>query len=302
MSEYPTSRDAFQQSYLDFIDGLIPAEPPMDGLDDEDRAAVQRWLAFREAAEGIDPLVSLPSVDELLTRAGAVEREQMVADIADNILDHLRAAFGDDAGTVVMNAAVTVGAPTDLVVTARGVRLPCLVADPEMRIEAAFSSHLGKLSAVFGGSPAANSVVLICPTQSDGLATIVDRTDVLPAVETPSGHREPPHLSGPVDHPATICVRHITETVLEFGESRVGTITDAPPVIELAAPQQVAEEAVRDLVATGERARTNAKQVGYCSLDQGDVAELADLVRRACDHALDEEDLTTWLATMSEAA
>jgi hypothetical protein len=224
-------------------------------------------------------------------------------DVADEIRDFLSAALDAPCTVSLDEAAQAMGVPSDIVISAQGVRLRGLVADAGLDIERAFQTHLPDLLAVFGRSPAINRVLLVCadPMSDEDVAALIDRADVVDAIETPSGRTAPPRLSRGIDAVGLICHRYFADTVMDFQPSSV-MAGPQPTVTDLADPYAVAHQAIEQTAASGRRAHIDAKKRGFTSLGATETAGLAALLETAMTQRLTEEDLERQLNDIGHAA
>ena len=104
----PKSLSKFRAAYLDYREGDCDEPPSLDGLSDRDRRVAEVFVESSEAAAGIDPYASRPSLEKLLA---GIER-----------------ARGSEAASEAAQAPPP--PPTDLTAAARKKRLGNAVGMP----------------------------------------------------------------------------------------------------------------------------------------------------------------------------
>lgn len=76
---------AFRQEHLDYVEGIRDSPPLTDTLDDATRSAALRWIESLDAARGLRPRESRPSIAELFAlaeeSAGGRQYDELAASI-----------------------------------------------------------------------------------------------------------------------------------------------------------------------------------------------------------------------------
>lgn len=300
MTDRPKTIDEFVEVYSDYLDGLRDDVPSTDGLSAQERAVAEGWLTNLRSLEGVDPLVSLPSPESLLTRAEVVRRQWFREDLAEDLRVTLRSLGWQDAHVAVNDRSVSTATSWDLLVSVKGVLLRIVVAMGEATVAEAFDHHVQDIAGIFGAFPAETAVVLVAMDGEPAEAAIVDRTHVSVAFVSPSGEHVPPRLDGIVGSPAQMCHRFLEGTILEFDEPPTPAVASIPELVELISTETVAEEAVQRVLDAGRRARIAEKSSGYGTVGDAQAAALARLVGRATERRLD--DIDDELAAVDDAA
>jgi hypothetical protein len=125
--------------------------------------------------------------------------------------------------------------------------------DDEARLEAARQ--------VLHADQLLNAVCLIEPS-SPFLAVVIDRRDVVAAIETPSGLLRPPRQSRPPAPVGTALTKFLDATISPFGRlARTFVEGQAPDSRQLAV--DVSADAVRTVEASAKAFKTEGKRPGY---------------------------------------
>lgn len=278
----------FRDEYLDYLEGLRPSPPSLDRLSPPDRQRAEEWVRSLHAARGVDPHTSRPSVADLLDRVRA--RQESLSD--GQIGDMLEASIRDgvDEHAVVVAEPEVSGVPSQLVVRARGIRVRVVLVPPRSDLDAMYRQRLAGIAAVFGIYPETRGVVL-STTDSVPWGVVVDRHDMVTAIETPSGVEQPPRIRRPITDTATACRQFILESVPVFGPFDQTQAAVRGPLIDLVDVDRTSQAAIDHISSAGRRARIDAKRLAWTSVGLDESSLLADLMRDALRGPLTEHEL-----------
>lgn len=292
---------SFRQEYLDYVEGLRATPPRLDALSDSDRGTAERWVTSLHAARGIDPYASRPSVADLLSRAEAFDQS-----LSEEKLERIfRASLqrNVDARALVMPdlASLEAGLRSRLVVQARGMRVRVLIEPTGTDIDSAYSHRVADVAAVFGAFPDTSGVLLMT-AGPEPMGAVVDRDDVVPAIETPSGQRRPPRIRRPISDPILACQQFFVEAIPLFEPFDYHAVSHTAPTTELVDTDRIAAIAVAQIAAAGQRARLEAKRITWSGLGATETRELSGLLKKAMQSPLDEANYRRRLAELVDAA
>lgn len=94
------------------------------------------------------------------------------------------------------------------------------------------------------------------------MAVVVDRRDVVEAIETPSGQLRPPRQSRPPAPIGDALVKFLDATITPFGRL-AGTVVDAEPIDPRELAADVSAEAVRTVAGSARGYKVEGKRPGY---------------------------------------
>lgn len=291
----------FREEYLDYVEGLRPAPPSLASLSDEDRRRAEQWVKSLHAARGVDPYASRPSVDELLARARARERSLSDEELQAMLQSSLREGVDSRAVVARDPAAIAAGLASRLLVQARGTRLRVIVEPPGTDIDSAYRDRVTDIAAVFGMYPETRAVLLMTAGAVPEGA-VVDRYDVVTAIETPSGERRPPRIRRPLTGAVTACRQFILEAVPVFRPFQYEESSAREPISELVDPVQLARASVEQVAVAGRRARVDAKRSAWGEFGQAESSLLCELIRDAMLGSFAEDDFRERLYEIVDAA
>lgn len=287
MTELQDPIDELLDAYFDYLEG-VGEEPSLDHLTSEQRAEAEQLISSLKAAQGIDPEASRPSLAALKARASARRDAISVESLGANIQTSLRRSADPRARVAGDVAAQAAGLASALVIYARGLRIRVLVVDEGADIDAAYAASVPSIAAVFGAFPDSNAV-LVTNLDPIPLGAIVDRDDIVTAIETPSGRARPPRISRPVLHSPDACAHYVTETMPAFEPfEHVASHHAAMSSGNVVDVDRIAAGAVEEIAASGTRARLAAKRDSWASLGRPEAALLATALRRALAGEFDE--------------
>jgi hypothetical protein len=285
-------------AFFDHVENDGP-EPSLDHLTPDERAEAEQLLASLKAARGIVPSASRPSIAALLNRA------EKTADLARSLSEQLQAGLrggGHPAATVETDVtALAAGFASRYVVHIRGLRIRVVVESSMHDVDAAFAEHVMDIAAVFGAFPDTTAALLISAVDGDSSAAIVDRDDVVPAVETPSGDLRAPRIRRPISDPIDACLAYVSEVMPTFDafDHVAARVSSDGLIVDVAG---FVAHALDEVVAAGRRATGRVKQETWTEIGPSEGAAIADELRRAVDGDFDEIRLGERIDELSGAA
>jgi hypothetical protein len=291
--------DQFLDAYFDYLEG-VGEEPSLDHLNPEQRAEAEQLIASLDAARGINPEASRPSVADLLARANA-RQQAMSANVLGAALEAELQRHADPRARVVEDAASQAsGLASVLVAHVRGLRLRVILADEGSELDAAYAARVPAIAAVFGAFPD-TSAVLFTTVGVTRAGAIVDRDDVVTAFETPSGQARPPRISRPVMDPAEACAHYVSAVMPAF-EPLEHLARPSPSSLDVVDLDRVVGASMQDVVASGARARLEAKRVAWTAMGPAEAAVVADALRSALSEEFDEAAFRARVEELVEVA
>lgn len=301
MTEPQDPVDELLDAYFDYLEG-VGEEPSLDHLTSEQRAEAEQLISSLKAAQGMDPEASRPSLAALMARASARQDGISVESLGANIQTALRRRADPRARVAGDVAAQSAGLASALVIYARGLRIRVLVVDEGADIDAAYAASVPSIAAVFGAFPDSNAV-LVTNLDPIPLGAIVDRDDIVTAIETPSGRARPPRISRPVLHSPDACAHYVTETMPAFEPfEHLASHYTAMSSVDIVDVDRIAADAVEEIAASGARARLAAKKDAWASLGGPETALLATALRRALAGEFDDTSLRQQVEELVDVA
>jgi hypothetical protein len=269
--------------------------PDLAGVDQQERAELQRTFTLLDAITGIDADLVPPLEDDPVARAlGFTPVEAAAPAVAERREDARRRITRDiqrmNRGAVVLTdeeAAELPDAPSDLLVRVAGVRIRVMIVGPDDL------SHPGELlreaDRLFYRFPETAAVALVAD-DDDLSCLLVEAQDCRPAVETPTGMRIGPRPRRPrLPLPAALA-SYLDEIEPVWEEP--GTIIDAESDFDVAVlAAETATAVVRRLKDEASRARIPAKAFAFAALGEEEVEELAKLVMDVARGHLAADDI-----------
>lgn len=300
MTQPPDPVSELLDAYFDYLEGM-GEEPSLDRLNDEQRAEAEQLIASLKAAQGIDPDASRPSVAALVAHAAARHVAATAATFGAALQVTLQRQVDSRAQVLVDAAAQAAGLTSVLVTHVRGLRVRVLVEDKGTDVDATYAARLPALAALFGAFRDTNAV-LIATLGDTPAGAVVDRDDIVTAIETPSGRPRPPRISRPVMDPAEACVRYVLDVMpafepFEYVASQHGAISlDGFDV------DRVVTAAVEEIVASGARARLTPKKLAWTGIEARETAAIAGALRGALAGDFDESSFRQQVEELVEVA
>ena len=286
MTGYPTSLSEFRAAYLEFLDGDRAEPPAIGGLPETQRRTAEAFVESIEAARGIDPYASRPSIEQLL--AAGAHTATRVAAIGESLQAHLQLNADPTAVVVVDVAAEASGLDSDLVIHARGMRMRAILERSSTDLDDAFTNRVSAIAAVFGSFPDTNAVLYATlALQPEGV--VVDRSDIQDAIETPSGASRPPRLRQPPADIATACSAWLMNAIPEFEPFSAQPLESTAWLVSSLDPSQLAAKAVAEVSTAGARARIEAKRAAWSTLGEPETHQLAAILDEAEQGAMSED-------------
>jgi hypothetical protein len=287
MTEPQDPVDELLDAYFDYLEG-VGEEPSLDHLTSEQRAEAEQLISSLKAAQGMDPEASRPSLAALMARANARQNAISVESLGANIQTALRRSADPRARVASDVAAQAAGLASALVIYARGLRIRVLVVDEGADIDAAYAASVPSIAAVFGAFPDSNAV-LVTNVDPIPIGVIVDRDDVVTAIETPSGRAQSPRISRPVLYSPDACAHYVTETIPAFEPfEHLASHHAAMSSADVVDVDHIAAGAIEEIATSGARARLAAKKDSWASLGGPEAALIATALRRALAGEFDE--------------
>ncbi len=288
-----TERNALAQyrnDYLDYLEGERDDQPSLDALDPSDQARASAWMDSLEAARGVDPYASRPSVSELLERINTsqkIEGVDPVDALGETIETHLKTTT-DPASLVVADpAAQAAGLGSSLVIHARGLRMRVLVEPEGADLDRWYHQRVPALAAIFGGFPDTTAVLYVgLSTEATGV--VVDSDDVRTAIETPGGSQEPPRIRRPVAPATEACEAYLREVLPSFAPVG-GVSASGVEAAEFVDVEQIVAQAIGAVAEAGRRAQTPEKKETWTALTPADTQALVALANDARSDTLSED-------------
>lgn len=268
---------AFQEAYLEYLEGSKKM-PSLDELSEPERRAARRWIKALAMTRGINPYASRPSTSELFARLEA--RTTAVSD--DALRATLETALRNsvDENVVVDHdvASTAAGMCSRFAIRMQGLRIRVVVEPSGGDLAAAFGSRLTDVAAVFGAFTDTNAI-LIATRDPTPIGTIVDRYDIGPAIETPSGQQGAPRLPREIGEAAVVC-SHFVKLIMPAFESFRYVPTLVPASIgDLLDVRRVAADAVHEIAQSGARAKISAKRVTWSKVGDVECDVISGLLR-----------------------
>ncbi|HVE92052.1 MAG TPA: hypothetical protein VNE62_07105 [Actinomycetota bacterium] len=287
-------------SFFDHLEGG-GAEPSLDHLTPDERAEAEQLIGSIKAARGVDPSASRPSIAALIARGDERTRQSSARSVGEYLEAGLRGAGHPAAAVEGDTTAMAAGFASRYVVHVRGLRVRVIVEAGATDVDAVYAERLSAIAAVFGAFPDTNAALLMALGDAVWSAAIIDRDDVVPAVETPSGQLRAPRIRRPICEPVDACLAYVSEVMPTFEAfdhvaSRVGSDALLVDVAGLAA------QALDEVVAAGHRATGGVKQSTWIGIGPAEADQVADELRRAIDGDFDEARLRARIEELSGAA
>ena len=269
---------AFQEAYMDYVEGERDAPPPLDNLAGKQRRAAEAFIETIKAARGIDPYASRPPLEQLLESGSDVATESNK--LGNGLQHHLRNTVDPGARVTVDSASSATGLDSSLVIQARGIRMR-VVEEGSEDLNRALARRAGDIAKVFSSFPDCQAVLYTTGGQ-DPLGVVLARGDVYRAIETPSGEKRPPRLPRAVVAATMACEAWLKSLIPEFKplsrellEGATAAQSSSIDAIELAS------KVVDEVSDSATRARIKAKREAWGRFGGREAQLLAALVEDA---------------------
>ena len=269
---------AFQEAYMDYVEGDRDAPPPLDNLAGEQRRAAETFVETIKAARGIDPSASRPPLEQLLESGSDVAIGSNK--LGNELQHHLRKTVDPNARVTVDSASGATGLGSSWVIQARGIRMR-VVEEGSENLDSALARRAGDIARVFGTYPDCQAVLYTTGGQ-DPRGVVLVRGDVYGAIETPSGEERPPRLPRSVLAAAMACEQWLRGLIPEFKPLsrdllKGATAVQSPSLDAL----ELAGKVVKEVSGFGARARIEAKRETWGRFGGREAKLLAALVEDA---------------------
>lgn len=291
--------DELLDEYFDYLEG-IGEEPSLDHLTDEQRSEAEQLIASLKAAQGIDPAASRPSVASLLARAATRQQAASAETFRAELQESLQSQVDPGAQVLPDAAAPAAGLESRFVAHLRGLRIRVVVED-DADLDAGYGARVPAIAAVFGAFPD-TSAVLLTTLGDPPIGTIVDRDDIVTAIETPSGRPRAPRISRPLADPADACRHYVSSVMPPFEPFEYVASRHPAGSVEVLDVDQVVAAAVQEVIDAGTRARLPAKKTAWTSLGNRETAGIGDALRGALGGAFDDSSFRQQVEELVEVA
>ena len=275
--------DHFRDEYLSYLEGDRDEPPALDDLPDAVRRTAEAFVESITAARGVDPYASRPSIEQLL--AAHSSASQTVAGFGEVLQTHLRSSIDPYAAVTPDVAADALGLDSDLVIRARGMGLRMVRASSSARLDSALPTQADGIAALFAAFPDTDAV-LYATSGREPLGVVVDRGDVYPAIETPSGEHRDPRLRRSITDAKSACEMWLRDIIPEFEPVSVDPTPATESVLN---PYLLAANAVGEVSEAGARARIEAKRATWGAFGNQEAQLLASIIEEAQSGRLSPE-------------
>ena len=277
----------FKDAYLDYLEGDRDKPPALESLPGEKRRAAKAFIDSITAARGVDPYASRPSIEQLLARRS--QASDRTGEFGEVLQDHLRLTVDPRASVTADAAAFATGLASASVVQARGMRIRVVPETDSADLEDAITRRAEDIVNVFSAFPDSHAV-LYTTTGKECLGVVVDRGDVLRAIETPSGERRAPRLRRSIADAATACEEWLTGMIPEFEPLSIDLIEPTAARESILNPYHLANKVVHEVSTSGARAKIEAKRTTWRDFGAQEAQRLAAIVQEAQLGPLSKED------------
>ena len=270
--------DRFRDAYLDYLEGLRSEPPALEELPEDQRLAAESFIQSIQAARGVDPYATRPSIEQLL--AWRSQTTDQTGEFGEDLQDHLRLTVDHTAVVTTDPASDAMGLASTLVIQARGMRIRVVPETTSENLDYAITRRAEDISKVFNAFPETHAV-LYTTTGLRPSAVVVDRGDVQGAIETPSGEMREPRLGRSMADAGTACEVWLKGLIPEFQPLGTDLLkSTAAPELTLDS-HLLARKVVSEVSTAGARARIQAKQDTWRDFGDHEAERLADLVEQA---------------------
>ena len=276
----------FQDAYLDYLEGDCDEPPALEDLQEEQRPAATAFINSITAARGVDPRASRPSIEQLLD--SWAQSTDPAGKLAEVLEEHLRLSVDPRAVVTRDVASAAVGLASSFVIQARGMRMRVVQEPTSERLETALASRAEDIAKVFSAFPDSH-VVLYTTTGQEPHAVVLDRGEVEPAIETPSGERRTPRMRRSVAAVKMACEVWLKGIIPEFEPLSTDLLEPTTATASAVDPRQLANEVVREVSAAGVRARVEAKRDTWRGFGDLEAQHLTGIVEEAQRGHMSEE-------------
>jgi hypothetical protein len=155
---------------------------------------------------------------------------------------------------------------------------------------------------VFGAFPDTNGILISTSNCDDLRGTVVDRYDVVSAIETPSGSEEAPRLGREITAAIAACTHFVNVAMPAFGSFRYVPTVMPGQLGHVLDIDRVARAAIQDVVESGARARVEAKRVTWSTIGESALTLVSRLLEDTLQGPVQEDELRRRLDDAVEAA
>jgi hypothetical protein len=292
----------FREAYLGYLDGERDAPPSMEGLSDSARRTVELWLKSLQDARGIDPFASRPSAADLHARIDSRKQEGNDEAIRRALEEGLRNSLDEQAFVSHDGASIGSGFASRIVIHARGLRIRVVLHPDGGDLGAAFRSRLPDVAALFGAFPDTSGILISTSDHNDLRGTVVDRYDVVSAIETPSGREAAPRLGHEVTDAVAACTNFVNVAMPAFGSFRYVATAIPGQLGQVLDIERIAREATQAVVESGARAKVEAKRAAWSTIGESARTLVSRLMEDALQGPVNEHEYRRQLEDAVEAA
>lgn len=291
--------DHFRDEYLSYLEGDRAEPPALADLPDAVRHTAEAFVESITAARGVDPYASRPSIEQLLAAHGSAS--ETVGGFGEVLQTHLRSAIDPYAEVTPDVAAGALGLDSDLMIFARGMRLRMVRESSSEHLDSALPVQADGIAAVFSAFRDTDAVLYVT-SGPEPLGVVVDREDVCPAIETPSGEHRDPRLRRPIADARSACATWLRSIIPEFEPLSIGRIEPTPVPESVLNPFLLAAKSVGDVSEAGSRARIEAKRSTWEAFGNQEAQLLASLIEEVQSGQLSAEHYEARLEEIVDAA
>lgn len=289
---------------LDSVDKVLDAyfdsieqggdEPTFDRLNPKERAEVERLISSLEAGRGINPYASRPSLAALLAYEPKTPSLTDVVHVADKLQTGLRDRIDEYCTVVPDLGALAYNIPSDLYISCRGHRLRAIIDTDTAEIDALTKSHISAVASIFGAfNDTAGVLLLTCPSAFSGV--VIERADLVAAIEVPRGDCISARIRRPVSDAVTACCDFVRELAPTFepldpdGILLIGGGAESPDI------KALVNSSVAAIVNQGTRAKIPEKRAAWTALGEAEITALVDVVSDLESGDKSPDQLHNWL-------
>lgn len=268
----------FHDAFLDYLEGNRDEPPAVEELPQDQRGAAEAFIRSIIAARGVDPYASRPSIEQLL--AWRSQTNERASNLNELLQEHLRRKVDPRASVGPDAASAAVGLASTSVIQARGMRMRVVPEPNSTDLGYTLTKRAEDIDRVFSAFPDSLAVLYTTIGQRP-LAAVVDRGEVLRAIETPSGEIQAPRLRRPITDAATACEEWLMGMIPEFQPLSIARRDPSGAPESALDPYGLASRAVLEVSAAGTRARIEAKQVTWENFGDQEAGWLVAIVQEA---------------------
>ncbi len=288
----------FQAAYLDYLEGDRDEPPTLDNLGGKERLMAEAFIETLRAARGIDPYASRPSIEQLLESRS--KKTDTSRNLQSTLQNHLRETVDADAVVTVDAALGTTELESSLVIQARGIRIR-VVEEGSGNLDKALTHKADIIGRVFSTFPDCQAV-LYTTGGPDPHGVVLARGDVYEAIETPSGEECPPRLPRAVVAAEMACEIWLKDLIPDFKPLGRELLESAKTAQSSIDAFELASKVVKEVSASGARARIEAKRETWGRFGGREARQLAALVEDARSGRLSEENYESHMDELSGMA